>query len=171
MEENIKLADIQAAKSAGLAGVVMGAQEPYGSLNVPLLARLVHAAEDIGKTLHRVIDVVPDTLFAVDQAIALGFDRILTLGAQPEACDGVDMILQMVTRAQGRLSIMPGCGLMPANVVDVVKKTGVHEIHASCSVPTLTTAAFSDFDPPNGLMITSEAEISLFVEKLRTGKR
>ena len=167
MEENIMLADIEAAKDADLAGVVLGAQGHDGSLNVALLARLVHAAGDMGKTLHRVIDFVPDTLLAVDQAIALGFDRILTSGAQPEACDGVDMIAQMVARAKGRLSIMPGCGLTPANVANIVKKTGVHEVHASCSMLVPKALAFSDFNPPNGLMMTSEAEISMFAKELK----
>jgi copper homeostasis protein len=171
MEENIMLADIQAAKDTGLAGVVLGAQGHDGALNLALLTRLVQAAGDMGKTLHRVIDVVPDTLLAVDQAIALGFDRILTSGAQPEACDGVEMIAQMVARAQGRLSIMPGCGLTPANVADVVKKTGACEVHASCNAPVPTAIAFSDFYPPNGLMMTSEAETRLFVEKLQTPER
>jgi len=165
-EERIMLSDIDAVRTAGLAGVVLGAQTPDGALNMQMLSRLIAAADGLGTSLHRVIDVVPDPLAALDQAIALGFDRVLTSGAEPEAPDGVALIRAMVERGRGRISVLPGCGLLPSNVADVVAATGADEVHAACAHPVPGDPAFSDFDPPGGRMETSEAEVVAMVAAL-----
>ena len=156
---DIMCADIRAARSAGLAGVVLGVQDDTGGLDVPVLARLMAEADGLGTTLHRVIDVVPDPLVALDQAIELGFERVLTSGAQPFAPDGVGLIRQMVARAKGRISVMPGCGLTAENVGAVVAATGVTEVHASCAMPVAGDPAFSDFDPVGGRFETVEGVV------------
>jgi len=165
-EAKIMLADIAVAREAGLAGVVLGAQNAEGGLNVQLLAQLIAAADDLGRTLHRVIDVVPDPLMALDQAIDLGFERVLTSGAEPLAPDGTALIAQMVSLAAGRLSVMPGCGLTAANVADVMAITGAQEVHAACRVRVPGDMAFSDFDPPGGRFETSELEVGEMVKRI-----
>lgn len=165
-EVDLMVADIAAARAAGLAGVVLGVQSDDGTLHLDALARLLRAASGMGTTLHRVIDVVPDTLAAVDQAIGLGFDRVLTSGAQPLAPDGVPLIRRMVDRAAGKLSVMPGCGLTPDNVARVIADTGVSEVHAACSIKAPGDPAFSDFDPPGGRFVTSEDEVRRMVAAL-----
>ena len=159
----IMLDDIRAARNAGLAGVVLGAQGPGGGLDTALLARLVAAAGDLGCTLHRVIDVVPDPLAALEQAIELGFERVLTSGAEPFAPEGVGLIAEMVIRADGRIGVMPGCGLTVENVAGIIAATGASEVHAACRVPVPGDPAFSDFDPPGGRFETSEDEVRAMV--------
>jgi copper homeostasis protein len=159
----IMLDDIRAARNAGLAGVVLGAQGPGGGLDTALLARLVAAAGDLGCTLHRVIDVVPDPLAALEQAIELGFERVLTSGAEPFAPEGVGLIAEMVIRADGRIGVMPGCGLTVENVAGIIAATGASEVHAACRVPVPGDTAFSDFDPPGGRFETSEDEVRAMV--------
>ena len=165
-EVEIMMGDIATAKQAGLAGVVLGVQDATGGLNVSVLAQLLEAAGEMGANLHRVIDVVPEPLVALDQAIELGFERILTSGAEPLAPDGVGLIAEMVTRAGGRISIMPGCGLTADNVANVMDATGVHEAHAACNARVPGDPAFSDFDPPGGRFETSEAEVRAMVEQI-----
>jgi copper homeostasis protein len=165
-DEAIMLGDIAAARDAGMAGVVLGAQDDSGALDVAMLARLSQAAGLLGRTLHRVIDVVPDPLVALDQANDLGFDRVLTSGAQPLAPDGADLIAAMVVRAGGRISVMPGCGLTAGNVADVVARTGAREVHAACARPVPGDPAFSDFDPPGGRSETSEDDVRAMVAAL-----
>lgn len=165
----IMLDDIQAAQDAGLAGVVLGVQSTDGTLDVARLERLRVAAAGMETTLHRVIDVVPDPLVALDQAIALGFDRVLTSGAAPEAPDGVDVITAMVARAGTRISVMPGCGLTPKNVASVATQTGVSEVHAACNRCVPDAETFSDFDPPLGRVKTDESAVRAMVEALAKG--
>lgn len=165
-EASVMLADIAMAREAGLAGVVLGAQNAARGLNVPVLATLMAAAGDLGTTLHRVIDVVPEPLVALSQAIDLGFERVLTSGAEPFAQDGTELIAQMVTQAAGRISIMPGCGLTADNVAEVIAATGVEEVHASCNVRVAGDLAFSDFDPPSGRFETSETTVREMVNQM-----
>ena len=165
-EAKVMLADIAMVHEAGLAGVVLGAQGEDGGLNVPLLRQMIAAASGLGTTVHRVIDVVPAPLIALGQAIDLGFDRVLTSGAEPFAQDGVTLIEQMVALAAGRVSIMPGCGLTADNVAAVMAATGVQEVHAACSVRVPGDAAFSDFDPPGGRYETSERLVRAMVKQI-----
>ena len=169
-EAAIMLADVAAARAAGLAGVVLGAQAADGGLDLALLRRLRDAAAGMAATLHRVIDVVPDQIAALEQAMSLGFERVLTSGGQPEAPQGREMIRAMVARAEGRIGVMPGCGLTPVNVAALVAATGVREVHASCAVRASGDRAFSDFDPPGGRMVTSEAEVRAMVTALGSGQ-
>ncbi|MGR3614737.1 MAG: copper homeostasis protein CutC [Paracoccaceae bacterium] len=163
---DVMLEDVATARQAGLAGVVLGVQNADDELDVQILKRLIDAAGPLDTTLHRVIDVVPNPLNALEQAIGLGFKHILTSGAQPLAPDGIDLIVEMVGRAAGRTSIMPGCGLTPANVTDLVRRTNVQEVHAACNLPAQGDRAFSDFDPPGGRFETSEHEVRAMVQSL-----
>lgn len=130
-EEAAMVADIEAALTAGLAGVVIGASRNDGSLDTAMLARLKTVAGNAGVTLHRAFDLVPDMEYALEQAIDLGFERILTSGGRKTAIEGADMIARLNDRAGARIRIMPGSGLRPANVENMLR-LGVGEVHASC---------------------------------------
>lgn len=166
-DADIMRADIEMAKRAGLAGVVLGAQDTSGGLHTALLKDLARVAEGLDMSLHRVIDVVPDPFTALDQAIDIGFSRVLTSGGQPLAPDGTERIADLVERALGRISIMPGCGLTAENVAQVVDATSVTEVHAACRVPCAGERAFSDFDPADGRFETSADKVSRMVQALR----
>ena len=127
------LRDIDAVRSAGLAGVVLGAGLADGSLDVEVLERLCRASAGLGKTLHRAVDLCPDQVAAVDIAIELDFDRILSSGGAPNAFEGLETLKAMNLAASGRLSIMPGSGITAENAASVVSVTGAREVHASCS--------------------------------------
>lgn len=127
------LADIVEVRAAGLAGVVIGALTRKSKLDTAFLADAIAAADGIEVTLHRAIDLMDDPVAAVDDAIALGFTRILTSGGAPSAKAGTAMIRAMDTRAAGRITIMAGSGITPGNVVRIMAMTGVSEIHASCT--------------------------------------
>jgi copper homeostasis protein len=130
-EEEVMLADIQAVRAMGLAGVVFGASQADGGLDTALLARLMSVTEGLGCTLHRAFDLVPDRDAALEQAVELGFDRILSSGGQPKAMDGADALKRMVERAGDRLIVMPGSGIRAGNVREILARTGAREVHAS----------------------------------------
>lgn len=135
--------DIRLAAEAGLAGVVIGASGADGRLDAGLLAAWVAHAREAGArrgkplalTLHRAFDLCPDPLEALDTAVALGFDRILTSGGQPRAADALDMLAALVHRADGRILILAGSGIDAANLPAILA-TGVDEVHASCRSPS-----------------------------------
>ncbi|WHU04135.1 copper homeostasis protein CutC [Sphingomonas sp. NIBR02145] len=134
--------DIRLAAEAGLAGVVIGASAADYRLDAELLASWVaHARAEGAKagrtlslTLHRAFDLVPDPLEALETAIALGFDRILTSGCAPRAADALDTLAALARQAEGRIRILAGSGIDATNARAILA-TGVPEIHASCRSP------------------------------------
>ena len=125
-------AEIDAVRAAGLSGVVLGASLPDGSLDAALLHRLCRRAEGLGRTLHRCFDLVPDPAAALEQAIALGFDRVLTSGGAPTAPEGAATLRLLAASAAGRIVVVAGSGVRPGNVGGLLRATGVGEVHASC---------------------------------------
>lgn len=133
-EIDLMLADIEAARNAGLAGVVLGASLPDGRLDRMVLQTLTKAAEGLDMTLHRAFDLVPNIPEAVEIAVKLGFSRILTSGGEKTAIDGLPGLERAIDAAKGRISIMPGSGVAAANA-SAFLALKVTELHASCSVP------------------------------------
>lgn len=135
------LGDIDAIRAAGLAGVVLGASRPNGELDVTVLARLLDQAQGLGSTLHRAIDLVPDFAEATEAAVSLKFERILTSGGVHVALHGVDNIATALAAARGRIKIMAGSGLTPANVGALLAAVPVDEVHSSCASPGPASSA------------------------------
>lgn len=135
------LEEIAAARTAGLEGVVLGASRPDGTLDADTLAELVAAAAGLGLTLHRAIDRTPDPLAALETAIALGFDCVLTSGGATRATDGVAMLRQLQARAAGRIVVMVGGGVTPDNAAALRAATGATWMHGSARAPIAADAA------------------------------
>ncbi|HEY4275875.1 MAG TPA: copper homeostasis protein CutC [Rhizomicrobium sp.] len=130
-EIDVMRGDIDAARKAGLAGVVIGASLPSWHLDEKTIRILAEHAAGLELTLNRTVDMAPDPLAGVDIAASLGFRSILTSGGSLKAPDGIEMIAAMVKRAAGRVEILAGSGLNPDNVRMMVEKTGVREVHGS----------------------------------------
>ena len=135
-EQRVMEGDIDAAHAAGLAGIVLGASLPDGRLAPDVLAPLASRARGygLGLTLHRAFDLVPDFAEAIDLAVSLGFERILTSGGARTAPTGLPALREIVALARGRISIMPGSGIAADNAAQILS-LGVDEIHASGSAP------------------------------------
>ena len=113
------LEQIRDAKEAGAHGIVTGA--------AARLDELVAAARPLPVTFHRAFDVHGD----LEQAIRLGFSRILTSGGAATAPEGAAQIARYVEQARGRIAILPGGGINASNVAQLVRDTGVTEVHFS----------------------------------------
>ena len=133
---DVMLRDIDAVRTAGLAGVAIGANRPDGSLDVKVIECLVRQAEGLGMTLHRSFDFVPDFDEALAAAVDLGFERVLTSGGAKTAPEAVDIICDLAERAKGQISIMPGSGIVAETVGPFLGGRAIIEVHGSCSQGT-----------------------------------
>ena len=131
LERDTMLRDIELCVRLGCDGVVIGALDAGGDVDVALCRDLVDAARPLGVTFHRAIDVARDPQAALEAAVALGCQRVLTSGAHPTAMEGADVIAALVQRAAGRIGVMAGASVTPENVRDLVQRSGVREVHAS----------------------------------------
>jgi copper homeostasis protein len=135
-EERVMLRDIELAAGSGLAGVAIGALTPGNDLDLPLLRRLAGHAQGLQLTLHRAFDLVRNPAAALEDAIALGFHRVLTSGGATTASAGTARLAALVKQGQGRIQILAGGGVRPENVAALILSTGVDELHASCRAPS-----------------------------------
>ena len=133
--------DIRTVAGFGLNGIVIGASLPDGTLDASLLGHLLSIAAGLPATLHRAIDLAPDLEKAMETAIGLKFERILTSGGAVTALEGLDNIVDLHGKAQGRIGIMPGSGITAENVGALLDALPGADIHASCSSPGPLPAA------------------------------
>lgn len=137
-ELDVMRADIDTIRSAGMAGAVIGASRRDGTLDDDMLRHLGDHAQGLGLTLHRAFDLVPDFAAAVETAIGLGIERILTSGGARSAPEGIAALRFINDAARGRISVMPGGGLTAQNVRELLNAVPVTEVHSSCSLPRAT---------------------------------
>lgn len=130
-ESQIMIRDIEMMCEWGVDGVVVGALKEDGCLDVPLMKEMMKAARGVSVTFHRAFDVCAHPETVMEQLIDMGVDRILTSGRMNSAEEGIHQIRSFVEQANGRISIMPGCGVTAENVHKIVSNTRVKEIHAS----------------------------------------
>ncbi|WP_416797795.1 copper homeostasis protein CutC [Ciceribacter azotifigens] len=163
--------DVRAARSAGLAGVVIGALQPDGRLDLEVLKPLIAAAEGMDLALNRAFDLARDQEEALETAVRLGFSRILTSGGARTAIEGLPRLERLANRAAGRLSVMPGSGVRPETVEALLSLPGVFELHASCSAPITAAdprlSAFG-FSQPGERRTTVEAVRAMKDRMLRS---
>lgn len=131
--------DIELCVRMRCEGVVIGALDAAGDVDVAICRELVAAAGPLAVTFHRAFDVARDQRAALEAIITLGCSRVLTSGGCAGAPEGAAVIAGLVRQAAGRLTILAGAGITPAQVAPLVAATGVREIHASASA-TRTSA-------------------------------
>nr|WP_298120456.1 copper homeostasis protein CutC [uncultured Pseudoxanthomonas sp.] len=141
-ETEVMLRDIEMCVRLGCDGVVIGALQTDGGIDLSLCERLVAAAGPLQVTFHRAFDAARDQAQALEQVIALGCQRVLTSGGQATAVEGADRIAALVAQAAGRVTVMPGAGIDAGNVAALATLTGAREWHASAKAPRLSSMGF-----------------------------
>jgi len=135
-EYNIMVEDVTHCIESGCDGIVIGILKEDGTVDKERCGKLVRMAKvmGVGVTFHRAFDMCRDMNQALEDIIDLGCERILTSGGKSTAMEGFRVIAGLVEKAQGRIVIMPGSGINDHNVGDLVRFTGVTEVHASARI-------------------------------------
>ena len=123
--------DISRAGALGARGVVIGALDADGHLDVKHLSRAVQEAGPMDITFHRAFDMCSDPRRGLQELMDLGIRRVLTSGQQASAETGAACIRQWMNQVRGQISLMPGCGVNARNVAHILRETGATEVHAS----------------------------------------
>lgn len=131
VEQEIMLHDIKVARQLGADGVVFGCLTANGNVDIPLMRKLMNAVGNMKVTFHRAFDVCRNPKDALEQIINLGVSRILTSGQEATAEKGIPLLKELVKQADGRIIIMPGCGVNVGNIRKIADATGATEFHLS----------------------------------------
>ncbi|KVN70269.1 copper homeostasis protein CutC [Burkholderia ubonensis] len=128
--------DVRAAVAAGANGVVFGALDARGAIDLDALARIVGAADGRALTFHRAFDVARDLNAAFDALLRVpAVTSVLTSGGHPSVLDAAATIARMVRRAEGTsCTVLAGSGLTADAVGDFVRTTGVRAVHFGSGV-------------------------------------
>jgi copper homeostasis protein len=142
VEIEVMQRDIALARRLGVAGVVLGALRPDGTIDTERTQALIGAARPMSITFHRAFDFTPDADAALDTLIRLGIERVLTSGQAPTAVKGLQTLTRLVSRAAGRIIVLAGGGLSEENITTVAEQTGVREVHVRATALLESPASF-----------------------------
>lgn len=167
--------DVEACKLLGVTGVVFGMLNTDGSLARPQVQAMVEEAGDMDVCFHRAFDVCADPFSTLEALIDIGVTRILTSGQQATVPEGKDVIKHLVNQAEGRIGILPGCGITPENVLSIIDHTGATEFHATAFGRINSPMTHRNPEVYMGLPglpeyerdVTSEAEVRRFLSALQ----
>ena len=146
--------EMDSLRAAGADGFVIGCLTPEGNLDTQAMRPLLEAAQGLGLTLHRCIDVSRDPLQTYRDAAALGIDTILTSGAAPNCKAGFQTIAQLLTLRDetNGPEVLIGAGVN-ANVIDYFRARlpAARAFHMSGKTEVESVMVFRRQDIPMGL--------------------
>lgn len=158
-EMEIMKAQIRALKEAGVEGVVIGVLNEEGDLDIAKMNELLQEAKGLSVTLHRAFDMCRDPYQALDEAISLGINTILTSGQKQSAWEGRDLLAELIEKAEGRIDIMAGAGIGASVIEKLIPVTGGTSYHMSGKVTLDSPMKYRKSDVTMGLPFLSEYEI------------
>lgn len=152
-------ADIAVCRELGVDGVVLGCLKADGTIDMDRNRYLLECSKGMSVTMHRAFDRAADPQQALEDAIALGFDRILTSGQHPRAIQGVELLARLHRQAAGRIVLMAGSGVTEDNIKDIHEKTGLTEFHFSAREPVASAMRYVNPDLYMGRPGANEAAL------------
>ena len=168
--------DILEAKNLGVQGIVLGLLTTDGKVDVLKTNQLMTIASPLEVTFHRAFDMTPDPFEALSILMDLGVNRILTSGQEATAPEGSGLIAELIERANGRITILPGGGIDENTIEDLTQIAGLNEFHATGSDVTSSAMTFKNEKiymgspglPEYSLVRTNEEKIRKMVNKINS---
>lgn len=128
-EMDVMRRDIDSARASGADGVAIGILTADARVDVARTKDLVRTASGMPVTFHRAFDMTAELAESLDALMEAGVGRVLTSGGAATALEGASNIAALRARSAGRIQIMAGGGIRDGNVADVVRTSGVAEVH------------------------------------------
>lgn len=126
------LKDAEILLQNGADGIVFGFlnKQNIDKKRTKIMTELAH---QYGKeaVFHKAFDNCTDLSKALEDCIECGIDRILTSGGAvyPHIVEGAKILQNLIKQAKGKIQILPGGGIRPNNikeVLDISKATQIH---------------------------------------------
>ena len=118
----------------GADGIAFGFLKADATIDADRTAKFTHLIKAAGKeaVFHRAFDCCRDAFSSIEQLIALGIDRLLTSGQKSTAIEGLELIAQLQNTYGSEIELLAGSGINASNALNILQKTGIHQIHSSC---------------------------------------
>jgi copper homeostasis protein len=161
--------DIRICKKLQCDGISIGVQKKDGTLDADRFKAIVDLAYPMKVTSNRVFDAVPNPFDALEVLIDAGCERVLTSGLAATAPEGAALLKQLVSLANGRISIMPGAGIRVHNLKQMILDSGAKEYHSSARIAVENTVTFANpqVTDAGNMYIADEFELKQMVNLLQ----
>lgn len=119
---------------AGVDGLAFGILTETREVDAYRTKELTELVKSHGKEVvfHRAIDCVPSFACAIETLVSLGVTRVLTSGGAQTALQGDTQIRELQQIYGTSIEILAGSGVRSENVAELLKQTGVYQVHSSC---------------------------------------
>lgn len=128
-EFDVMMRDVKAARSARVDGVVFGMLRTDNTIDEDRMAELIAEARPMRVGFHRAFDATPDAALAREALLRLSVDVVLTSGHAATALEGHNQLSLHHELAGPSLTILAGGGIRAGNVLEVLKTTGLRDVH------------------------------------------
>src|SRR5690625_4889470 len=110
-EINTAIRDIERAVEVGVRGVVIGALNEDGTIDIKNMLRMIKVDEKVAVGFNRGFDGLPEQFQSSEELIKLGGVRVLTAGGKRRNKEGIEQIQKLVEYADGKIEIMAAGGV------------------------------------------------------------
>lgn len=133
-DTTIMMDDAKVLLENGADGIAFGFLKEDGQVDVVKTKTMCDLIHSYGKeaVFHRAFDVTPDPFAAMESLIACGVNRVLTSGQKAKAIDGISLIGELQKKYGDKVEILAGSGMNATNAMEMIEKTGIHQVHSSC---------------------------------------
>ncbi len=122
--------EIDLAKKAGAAGIVLGLLTSENKIDIKNTQILADYASPLPVTFHKAIDEMKNPVDGVIELLKIeNIKRILTSGGLPTAFEGQSTIWEMIKVAGDKIIILVAGKVLDSNVEEIRKITGAKEFH------------------------------------------
>ena len=126
--------DIIKLKKMRVDGFVFGILNNNKSVNKKQNKELVKLAAPLPCTFHRAFDEVSNPRQALEDIIECCFKTILTSGQKSTAVDGINLLTELIHKAENRIVIMPGGGVRSSTISLLKSKIDTAYFHSSAII-------------------------------------
>lgn len=123
--------DTLKAIEAGAQNIVFGALTEENELDTDALETVMVAAQGLPVTFHMAFDEIKNQKEAIDQLIEFGVDKILMHGGPLNQPLNTEKIKDLVTYANGRITILIGGGVTSANYKSLAQACQTSFVHGT----------------------------------------
>jgi copper homeostasis protein len=124
--------EVLQCKKMGVSGVAVGFLHRDLSVDIKKTKQMVDLAAPMQVTFHRAFDLCVQPQKALEDIIACGCRRLLTSGGKSVAFEGIESLQNIVKQANKRIRIIAAAGINSNNVAEIITRTQIDEVHASC---------------------------------------
>ena len=126
--------DIIKLKKMRVEGFVFGILNDNKTINKKQNKELVKLADPLPCTFHRAFDEVSNPRQALEDIIDCGFKTILTSGQKSTAVEGINLLTELIHKAENRIAIMPGGGVRSSTISLLKNKIETAYFHSSAII-------------------------------------